>query len=673
MQQSYHVAMQLYLQLRKSGTLFPLRMIHVHIFTIDSCVIFPFQSADGSAGSGIYFLQTTGTVVDSHIDNNGECVNGGGVTINSCQDLTFESTTINSNMANNGGGVYIIGATSNVSLDNCKVNENVIDALGGGIYILAGELLLSSTDVKQNNAISPEFTTDINSECLVVGGCFTSPNYPNNYPDGESCFFNVTEEGTLDVKTFHVKSGSANQSSGVSTGDSLSIEFADGSKTQTYTGVAGPAGVTVKAGDVIYWNVDGYDTDAGFEICYSTGGKGGGIYGAGGVVKLYASNVSQNEAVRYGGGLYGSSSSVFMLSGSDTSKNTAGYEGNDAYLGGGTFNAIALHITDYDELSIGGEGSCCATCSSGCSDDTVKHSCVQFSSSAPNCFVNCHCDSCSPGYEPLNDECSLCSPGLASENGTECLACEPGTFAKNTTTVNPSANPTSVPLSLSPTSSFLPTASLSSPVPSQTPSRAPSPVPTLKDVSYFGATHCEECKAGKHASTSYSVVCSDCDIHTHSVQGQAECSPCKLGFDADRGKAECSSIVDKYYISNVTCKGCTDVTCDECLEACPVNAICKGGNYLPIPKKHYWSDVTHPENTQNVSSCLPRKTCVNLYSTKEFDYKNYSVPSYSCWKQSSHLPDEKCSDILCKLGSTGPLCVSLSIYTVYLYAPSPQF
>jgi len=92
-------------------------------------------------------------------------------------------------------------------------------------------------------------------ECAVNDGgtCFTSPHWPSEYGNDESCTIAVRADARLVVEAFNTESGY----------DVLTV---DGNE---FSGDSGPSDsqAVVRAGDVIGWASDGSVNDAGFSIC----------------------------------------------------------------------------------------------------------------------------------------------------------------------------------------------------------------------------------------------------------------------------------------------------------------------------------------------------------------------------------------------------------------------
>ena len=95
--------------------------------------------------------------------------------------------------------------------------------------------------------------------CTESEDCFYSPNYPGPYPHGDACTIRVEAAGAgnLDVQAFNVETSYGCPR------DNLRVR-SGGTK---YCGTAGPDGISVSAGDNLYWTTNTSVTNTGFKIC----------------------------------------------------------------------------------------------------------------------------------------------------------------------------------------------------------------------------------------------------------------------------------------------------------------------------------------------------------------------------------------------------------------------
>ena len=113
-------------------------------------------------GGGIYLDSSELTITDTEIANNASKYQGGGIYIERGSELSLDGTvSITKNQAVSGGGIFVNGAE--VTLCGAAVKENKAipnstyaakadNGNGGGIYVEAGELILSSGEITGNTA-----------------------------------------------------------------------------------------------------------------------------------------------------------------------------------------------------------------------------------------------------------------------------------------------------------------------------------------------------------------------------------------------------------------------------------------------------------------------------------------------------------------------------------------
>jgi len=100
-----------------------------------------------------------------------------------------------------------------------------------------------------NNAICAS-----GSGCTIIGNCFESLNFPNDYGSDESC--SVTVQRVLAGETLYSVAFNTE-----SWWDKLIVG------STTYSGTSGPSNVTVSVNDVITWSSDNMKERSGFQVC----------------------------------------------------------------------------------------------------------------------------------------------------------------------------------------------------------------------------------------------------------------------------------------------------------------------------------------------------------------------------------------------------------------------
>ena len=96
------------------------------------------------------------------------------------------------------------------------------------------------------------FTTT--GKCTVSGSCVMSPNYPDDYNRKDDCLIAANANGVLDVQAFDLELGY----------DFFTVNGVE------YTGILGPEGVAVQAGqNTMQFTSDIGNQASGFYICLS--------------------------------------------------------------------------------------------------------------------------------------------------------------------------------------------------------------------------------------------------------------------------------------------------------------------------------------------------------------------------------------------------------------------
>ncbi|MFP6684126.1 MAG: hypothetical protein VB934_05405, partial [Polyangiaceae bacterium] len=91
----------------------------------------------------------------------------------------------------------------------------------------------------------------VTGPCTASGSCFTSPNFPSDYGDSQSCTITANMAGVLSVSVFHTYNSN----------DKLKVGGT------SYSGTSDPNNVAVTAGNQITWSTNSAHTAVGFSIC----------------------------------------------------------------------------------------------------------------------------------------------------------------------------------------------------------------------------------------------------------------------------------------------------------------------------------------------------------------------------------------------------------------------
>ena len=70
-----------------------------------------------------------------------------------------------------------------------------------GYFVGAGFMTQIDSTITNNSALASVFELT-SGDCPALGGCFTSPNFPLDYPIPGSCTFKSTHNSTLAVNSF---------------------------------------------------------------------------------------------------------------------------------------------------------------------------------------------------------------------------------------------------------------------------------------------------------------------------------------------------------------------------------------------------------------------------------------------------------------------------------------
>ena len=257
--------------------------------------------------------------------------------------------------------------------------------------------------------------------CSAVGGCFYSPNYPDDYEAGSSCEYEAQGNGTLKVVTFNTEEEF----------DNLTINGVE------YSGRVGPECVYVFKNDVLKFSADVYTESSGYEICFSETSSGGGLYVIGGSTQLNNVNISNNVASHHGGGLYVDGGSVDLEA--CTFGHNMAASGKEVHFISGEFKASDLGVDGNGLLFEGASAYSGTECSSACKQGTWGNCTLLLGTE--NCYANCQCQNCPAGSisstvgATSHSVCTQCGAGqIPDSTCTSCSSCPPGIFATDSLT-----------------------------------------------------------------------------------------------------------------------------------------------------------------------------------------------------------------------------------------------
>ena len=256
-----------------------------------------------SEGGGLSVRGGTNITLDSTTVTNNSAKDGGGIWVRSDVDTSVSiknGTTINNNQSVYGGGGVMIrqefGKKIDVTIEDAKIETNAAEN-GGGIY------LLNQVDLKLKN-----ITVSGNTAKNVGGGIFG-------------------QDGTkLHADNLTVSNNTAASGGGVylwNTGNSIilaellnsfvdhNIASSSGGGIFAYNGAEVKANNTSisnnkggNAGGLLVWNNSSAELSNGSKVCgnTATNGNGGGVYAINGTVTATDCDISDNDAGQYNGG-----------------------------------------------------------------------------------------------------------------------------------------------------------------------------------------------------------------------------------------------------------------------------------------------------------------------------------------------------------------------------------
>jgi len=146
------------------------------------------------AGGGVLVVGGTATFDSCEIRENDALLIGGGVSVLG-GTVTMKTCNVSENTADDGGGIYIAGTSTQVAVTGSQIRSNSADVIGplpgqgGGLYLASGRLTVSDSQIGGNSAenitkttvdalyVSPGSTATL--DCSnVISGIVTGVNVP---------------------------------------------------------------------------------------------------------------------------------------------------------------------------------------------------------------------------------------------------------------------------------------------------------------------------------------------------------------------------------------------------------------------------------------------------------------------------------------------------------------
>ena len=291
------------------------------------------NTASGAAGSGGGLFSTDGRVVfdNSLVIDNSAARAGGGVEVID-GSLLFSSTSVDANdvgidvtaAPGNGGGLHISGVARTV-IDDSSFSDNVAAQEGGGVWNQVGSTMLirNGSEINRNSANG------------------------DDADDGGGGVFN--NGGRVFIADSTIANNEADGAAGSGGGifSTAGVVRANGSTISRNSAARAGGGVEVIDGRIALIDSLLNGNDAGVNVTAAPG-NGGGLHvtGAEAVVLIDGTRVIGNTAANEGGGLWNQTGSRMVVrNDSRISTNTAIGEASTTE-GGGIYNKGQLLLTD---------------------------------------------------------------------------------------------------------------------------------------------------------------------------------------------------------------------------------------------------------------------------------------------------------------------------------------
>ncbi len=239
--------------------------------------------------------------------------------------LTLEYSTIRSNNAENGAGVFIdynqnVSGDYILSITGVTIANNTATNNGAGIYAAAHSLVEIS--------VGTSGTTIESNKATGYGGGIYAYNVTINSNATSPCSININEAKD-GAGIYIVSSGTLTISGGSITGNIASgngggICGASGSNLQLLGGVlVQQNSATANGGGIYGYAITISNTGSACKIDDNTANQGAGVYAAG-LVTVSGGIITNNDATSTGGGFFGTNQSrIQFLAGTSVKNNTA--------------------------------------------------------------------------------------------------------------------------------------------------------------------------------------------------------------------------------------------------------------------------------------------------------------------------------------------------------------
>jgi CSLREA domain-containing protein len=304
-------------------------------------------AVSGSNASRVFFINNNVSATLSGLTiQNGSASRDVGGGIDNQGTLTLTDSTVRSNYASDGGGIY---TTGNATLSNVVLDSNSMDTPGGGgggIYAGTNVTLnISGSSITNNNASANGSWGGSGGGIRVDNGTLTLTNSTVSNNNAVNPGGGIEITGTLTVNNSTINNNYGGAGGGIHVTGTLSLTNSTVSGNTMGDPSSGGGGILGETGSnltIVGSSITGNNASANG----SWGGSGGGIRLVGGTFALSSTTISNNTANGVGGIYFTNNNGT--LTGSTIADNTGS---GGLYLG--SASATLQNSTVVDNTNIG--------------------------------------------------------------------------------------------------------------------------------------------------------------------------------------------------------------------------------------------------------------------------------------------------------------------------------
>ena len=338
------------------------------------------ESNTAANGAGAYLTNSKMEMSGGDIKNNTATTSGGGAYLTNAATITVEGN-ISTNHANNGygGGVYLTGtgtkltvkgningntakdgggvaafSTEKVEVSAGNIYDNTASQNGGGIYSDNTEIDLQGT-LRSNTATGGNgggaYLTN-GADLTLKNGTVGESGFPNTANSGDGGGIYATGSGTTVDIQGNVQYNTAKNGGGVAAANGSTITIGGTITGNNATSKGGGVyGTDTNTSVTVTGNITANDANIG----------GGAAIESGAQIEVKGGQISGNESVNGGGGIYVNAATVKLVKDGDKvgtiSNNTSNkYGGGGIYAENSAVVEIAGNVTGNHALNTGGAG-----------------------------------------------------------------------------------------------------------------------------------------------------------------------------------------------------------------------------------------------------------------------------------------------------------------------------